>query len=414
MTNIISEKPVGTIFSNKELNIIKKILNSKKPLTYGVEINQFEKKFAKYLGAKYAVAVSSCGAALNISSKLLGLKLGDKVLCQSNAFWITIVSLLERKVKIETVDVDEKTLNVDVKDLKKKINKSIKAIYLVHHGGNPAEINKIRRISNKYKVPVVEDCAHALGSKTGKIKIGKDSLIACFSFAQHKNISTLGEGGMLVTNNKKFYNNAIGLRSSWPIGIKKKRKKKTIGINLKPESPAFMHAGDAWDYDWTKVNEFGSTYRMSTLQAAVGIIQLKKLNKLNLIRRRIAKKYSNFISNSNIFQNIKIKEGHKHSWYLYDFFLNEEKSKISRDNIVSLLLKKFKIKIKIRYWPIHLGAIMRLKGSKAGQCPVFEKIWFKKLLSLPISPSMSLIEVKRIIRALKYIDEKYSINEKIK
>ena len=121
MKKFLSEKPVGTLYSNQELNVISKILRSQKPLTYGAEIETFEKKFARYLGAKYAVAVSSCGAALNISTKLLRLKKGDTVLCQSNAFWVTIVSLLERGVKVITVDVNPNTLNIDIEDLKKRL-----------------------------------------------------------------------------------------------------------------------------------------------------------------------------------------------------------------------------------------------------------------------------------------------------
>jgi len=409
MKKFISEKPLGTLYSNEELKIINKIIRAQKPLTYGIEVGQFEKKFAKYLGAKYATAVSSCGAALNISTKLLNLKKGDEVLCQSNAFWVTIVSLLERGVKIKTVDVNANTLNIDIADLKKKINYKTKAIYLVHHGGNPAEMDKIKSITKKYKTSIVEDCAHAIGAQIGKQKIGSNSMIACFSFAQHKNISTLGEGGMIVTNDKKFYENSQGLRSNWPIGIRKKRNVKKLGKNIKPESPAFMNPGDAWDYEWLKVDEFGSTYRMSTLQAAVGIVQLNKLKKLNLMRQKIANKYSNFISNSSIFRTLEIKKNYTHSWYLYDFFLKEKNCKISRDKIINILEEKFKIKLKHRYWPIHLGAIMRMRGSKIGDCPQFEKIWFKKLLSLPISPAMSRNEVSKVIIALKFIDEKYKI-----
>ena len=103
------------------------------------------------------------------------------------------ISLLERGVKVKTVDVNPNTLNIDIKDLK-KISKKIKAIYLVHQGGNPAELDKIKSLSNKYKVPIVEDCAHALGAQIERKK-SEITLIACFSFAQHKNISTLGEGG---------------------------------------------------------------------------------------------------------------------------------------------------------------------------------------------------------------------------
>ena len=412
MNKIIVEKALGTLYDLKELNVIKKIVNSQKPLTYGKEISDFEKQFAKYIGAKFAVAVSSCGAALNIASKLLNLSKGDNVICQANAFWVTIVSLLERGVKIKTVDVEFNTLNIDPNKIEKKIDKKTKAIFIVHHGGNPANLSLINSISQKYSIPIVEDCAHVLGSEINTKKIGHNSYIACFSFAQHKNISTLGEGGMIVTNSKKFYEQSKGLRTNFPIGKKIKRKVKNLGKNFKPESPGFMHAGDAWDYDWVKVNEFGSAYRMSSLQAAVGSIQLKKLKNLNRLREKIANKYSKFISNSNIFTSIKVNPTAKHSWYLYDFFLNVENCKVSRDKIISELLDNYKIKLKLRYWPIHLGAIMRMRGGKPGQCPVFEDIWFNKLLSLPIAPSMTDKEVERILNALNIIDDKYKIFNK--
>ena len=113
LRNKITELPVGTIFNNKEILAIKRVLKSGTPLTRGKDVFEFEKKFANYIGAKYAITTSSCGGALNIATKILNLKKGDNIICQANAFWVTINALLEKKIKVIPIDVDSKDLNID-------------------------------------------------------------------------------------------------------------------------------------------------------------------------------------------------------------------------------------------------------------------------------------------------------------
>tara|TARA_B100000700_G_C15033050_1_gene851487 strand:+ start:175 stop:1404 length:1230 start_codon:yes stop_codon:yes gene_type:complete len=403
----IKEKNVGTLFDNKEFNAIKKVLKSGEPLTRGKEVELFERKFANYIGAKYAVSVSSCGAALNISTKILNLKKGDNVITQANAFWVTVVSLLEKNIKIIPVDIDPLTLNVDPKKIEEKINKKTKAIYLVHFGGNPANIQQIYKVARKYSIKVVEDCAHACGAKYNNNFVGSKSELACFSFSTHKNISTLGEGGMFVTNNKRFAELAKGLRTNFPWGIRKKRKFKKIGYAKKPKNTDFFRCGDTFDFDYLKVKEFGSTYRMSTVQAAVGIEQLKKLKKLNYKRSKIAKLFDKEINKLKLFKLLPKNKKHVHSNYIYSFFLNSNRSKISRDKILDLLDKKYSIKVLLRYWPIHLNGVMRSRGSRFGDCPNYERVWFKEQINLPVEPSMTADEVKRIVLTLRDLDKKF-------
>jgi len=400
-TRLIEEYPVGTLFGEEELDAIRRVLESGDPLTRGPDVELFEKEFAEYCNAKYAVAVSSCGAALTISSQVLNLKPGDEVICQANAFWVTYNHLLEKNVKIVCVDIDPDSLNIDSHKIEPLITKKTKAIYLVHHGGNPANLQLIKEIARKHGIVVVEDCAHAVGAEYKGQKIGGDSDIACFSFSTLKNISTLGEGGMIVTNNEAYAQSAKGFRTNFPVGIREKRNTSNLGNYSKSNSGAFMPCGDAWDFDWLRLEEMGSTYRMSTPQAAVGRIQLKKLDSLIEKRENIANRYNKIVEEVDGLRTVKILPDCKHAWQLYTYFLNRETG-INRNELVKYMEEKHNIRIIIRYFPIHLGGIMRLNecGNSLGleNC---ERVWFNEQLSLPISPQISDDEIEIISHALR-------------
>jgi len=397
---LIEEYPVGTIFDSEEVDAIRRVLESGDILSRGPDVDLFENEFASYCGAKHAVAVSSCGGALHIATKILGLGPEDEVICQANAFWATFVHLLERDVRIKCADIDPYSLNIDPKEIERLITIRTKAIYLVHHGGNPADLEPIYRVARNYGLKVVEDCAHAVGAEYKGRKIGCDSDLACFSFSTHKNISTLGEGGMVVTNNESYAEMARGLRTNFPFGEKVKRNVQSLGEYHKPQSQAFMHAGDAWDYDWLKVDEFGSSFRMSTPQAAVGRVQLKKLDKHINLRQIIAKRYIEVIDGISGLRNVAILPGSRHAWYLFSFFIRPEAG-INRDNFVNYLEAEYGIKMVLRYWPIHLGGIMRMHDHYLGECPNCERVWFKEQMSLPISPQMTDEEIDRIAEAIQ-------------
>ena len=214
-------------------------------LTRGPDVELFEKEFASYCNAKHAISVNSCGASLRIASQVLNLNSKDEIIVQDNAFWVTIVNLLERNVKIKCADIDPYSLNIDPDKIEPLITPKTKAIYVMHHGGNPADLAPIREIAERYGIVIVEDAAHAVGTEYKGKKIGSDSDIACFSFSSLKNMITLGEGGMFVTKNKDYAEMAWGLRTNYPYGERVKRKTSNLGDYPKPKSPAFMHAGDA-------------------------------------------------------------------------------------------------------------------------------------------------------------------------
>lgn len=400
-TCLIKEYPVGTLFDQEELDAVKRVLESGVPLTRGPDVDLFEKEFAEYCHAKHAIAVSSCGAALTISSQVLNLKPGDEVICQANAFWVTYNHLLEKNVRIVCVDIDPDSLNIDPYKIKPLITKNTKAIYLVHHGGNPANLELIKKIAWEHGIVVVEDCAHAVGAEYQGRKIGSDSDIACFSFSTLKNISTLGEGGMFVTNNETYVELAKGFRTNFPHGIREKKNTADLNNYSKFQSLVFMPSGDAWDYDWLELEQMGSTYRMSTPQAAVGRVQLRKLDSLIKKREDIANRYNKIVEDVDGLRTVRILPDCKHAWQLYSYFLNQETG-INRNEYVKYMKEQFNIQIIIRYFPIHLGGIMRMnKCGNANDLKNCERVWFTEQLSLPISPQVSDEEIEIIGHAIR-------------
>lgn len=402
---IIDEHPVGTLYGEEEIEAVRRVIESGDALTRGPDVELFEKEFADYCGAKYAVAISSCGAALQLSSKILNLGSNDEVICQANAFWVTYNHLLEKNVKIICADIDPLTLNIDVDKIEALITSKTKAIYIIHHGGNPADLDPLRSIVKKYNLDLVEDAAHAVGAEYKGQKIGANSDIACFSFSTLKNISTLGEGGMLVTNNKEYADLAIGFRTNYPSGLREKRDVNGLGEVYKPKSIAYKHSGDAWEYNWLRLDQMGSTYRMSTVQGAVGRVQLQKLDDLIRKRERIAQSYNDIISRFDCFEKLKVLPNCKHAWHLFSFFVKDGCS-INRDTLLKKLYENYNINIVLRFFPINLGGILRSRGCKEGGCrhcnglKHVEDVWFNKQMSLPISPQITQQEIEYIQKSL--------------
>jgi len=392
------EQAVGSYYSDSEIKIVKKILRSGETLTRGPRVEKFEKKFKNLIKCKYAVSTSSCGAALEISSAALGLKEGDDVICQSNNYWTAISHLIKKKVNIICCDINNE-LGMDINHLKQIITKRTKAIYLFHHGGSIIDVKAIRKVISK-KIVIVEDCAHALGSKINEKYVGCESDIACFSFSTQKNISTFGEGGMITTNNKIYYEKIKQLKDSGVIGRSIKRKKSIINESKITKSQYFMPLGDNLKKDLMYLENIGSNFKISAIESAVGIEQLKKLKKNNQHRNKIAKIYNYLLSKNKFCEIIKTSTNTYNAYHLYSFFLNLS---VKKKNLLISLLNKKNIFIKIRFSPINWYPSMRYKGCKVGGCKKCislknnENIWLNKLFSLPISAKLSLNDAKYVV-----------------
>lgn len=254
------------LIGNKEIKAVKDVLN-KGWLTTGLETKNFENKFKIYKKAKYALALNSCTAALHLSLKLLNLKKNDEVITSALTFSSTINSIVISGAKPVLADVEFDTQNIDPNQIEKKINKKTKAILIVHFAGRPCNMDQIMKIVKKHNLHLIEDCAHAIESKYRGKNVGTFGTFGCFSFYATKNLA-VGEGGMLISNNKKI--------------ISRVKKLSIHGMNK-----------DAWNrygkkgFNSYTIDEPGYKYNMSDLQASIGIHQLKQINKFRKKRKEI-------------------------------------------------------------------------------------------------------------------------------
>src|SRR3989344_1185125 len=241
-------------------------------LTTGPMVDQFERSVALYVGAKYAVAVANGTAALHLACLAAEVGPGDEVIVPAYSFVASANCAFYCGGKPVLVDIDEPSLCIDVKQVEKKINKRTKVIMGVDWGGRAADWQSLRQLAKKYNLLLINDAAHSFGAKYQGKKIGTQADITCFSFHPVKTITT-GEGGMVVTNNKKFYEWAMILR--------------THGIVKLPEQ-------QPWYYE---MRYLGYNYRLTDLQSALGLAQLRRANKFLAKRQRLAKRYNQKLAN---------------------------------------------------------------------------------------------------------------------
>ena len=251
----------------------------------GPKVAKFEEKFAKYVGAKYAVALNSGTAALHLAAVVSSIKEGDEVITTPLTFVSTNHIILYQRAVPVFADIDPRTYCISPRSVERMVTKKTKALICVHYGGHPCDLDKIYEIANKYKLKVIEDAAHACGSSYKGKKIGSFGL-TCFSFHAVKNLPT-GDGGMITTNEEELYQRLRKLR--W-LGIDKDTYSRT-------EEDKGRAGAYAWEYE---VPEMGFKYHMNDITAAIGIEQLKLVEEQNAFRRQLADIYTQGLHHRDI------------------------------------------------------------------------------------------------------------------
>jgi len=333
----------------------------------GPKTEEFEKKFAEYIGVKYAVGLNSATAALDLSLKLLNINHGDEVIAPTITFVSTAHVICYNLATPIFVDVD-KNLSIDIEDVKRKITPRTKAIIPVHYSGRPVDIDKLREVARD--IPIVEDCAHACGSSFNSKKCGSLGDLGAFSFHAVKNLCT-GDGGMLTTNDKAIYEHAKKLR--W------------LGIDKGTWDRTDNNKSYWWEYD---VPEIGLKCHMNDIAAVIGLVQLKKLNKMNARRKQIAEIYTKELKGI-VETPLMDSQFSKSSWHIYCI-------KCERRDALSVYLKDKGITTGVHYKPIHLYSCY----GNTPYLPNAEK-YFQQILSLPIHPGLTDKEVHKIIHEIK-------------
>ena len=363
--------------SNLEIKAVVKVLKSGW-LTMGPKTIEFESEFKKFLGTNNAISMNSATAALHLALKAINLKRNDEVIIPTTTFISTAEVVTYFDAIPVLCDVEESTHNIDVTLIEKLITSNTKAIIPVHFAGQPCDMDEIYSIAEKYNLKVIEDAAHAIPSKYKDMIIGSlpKSDITCFSFYATKTLTT-GEGGMATTNNNDY--------------AKSMKINRLHGISR-----------DAWDRYTLKgswyyeVVDNGNKYNTTDLNSAIGIVQLKKQNKLLKKRKRISKLYNEGFANNNNIILPYVKDDRDSSWHLYVIKIKK------RDDIIEKL-KELGIGCSVHFIPVHKHPYYREKYNLINEdYPVANKI-FEKSLSLPIFPDMTDQEIKYVINKVNEI-----------
>lgn len=335
-------------------------------VTMGQKTIEFEKKFAKYLGVSGAVAVQSCTAALHLGLKVIDLKPGDEVIIPAITFASTAEVVCYFNARPIIADVDPRTHLLTAEEVEKKKSKKTKAVIPVHYGGQAADVDSIREAVGK-SVYIIEDAAHSLPAYYKDRLIGSKGDIVCFSFYATKTLTT-GEGGMVVTGNKKWQERIRRLRLH---GITSDAWKRYT-------------AAGSWKYD---VFEAGYKYNTTDINAAMGLVQLQKLNAMTESRCRIAQKYNAAFSGVEEIIPYVIEKDNKSAWHLYPLRLDIRRLKISRDEVIELL-KARGIITSVHFIPLYRFSLYKKAGWTLKDFPGSEWV-FKREISLPIYPGMT-------------------------
>lgn len=361
-------------------------------LTQGPRIEQFESEMAKKLGVKYAVAVSSATAGLHLAALALKLPKGAKVITSPISFVASSNSLLYAGYVPEFVDIDRRTLNVNVDLLENQVktDSSIMALLPVHFAGLPCDMEEINRIAKEHNLKVIEDAAHALGAnyKTGE-KVGSCiySDMTVLSFHPVKSITT-GEGGMVTTNDIDLYRSLLRLRSH---GISK-LDDEFQNLLLSRTSGSI----NPWYYEMV---ELGFNYRMTEIQAVLGINQLRRLDKFIAKRRKKVQTYLRLLKGQEIIRFAQDCELNTSSHHILPVRIDFPKTGFSRNTFMKAL-RASGVGSQVHYIPIPLQPYYKSLGYDILEIPE-ALAYYEECLTLPLYPDLKYLEQKKVSKVLK-------------
>ncbi len=341
-------------------------------LGYGPLARQFEERFAEYIGVKHAIALNSCTAALHLAF-LVSDVAGGEVLTTPMTFVASNHAILLSCARPVFCDIEADTMNLDVEDAERRITPNTKAILAVHYGGHPCRMDELRALADRHGLLLIEDAAQACGATYRGQKVGSFGKIGCFSFESKKNLST-GDGGMLVTDDDALADRV--------------RKLRWMGISRDTWSRFNNgHVGRAWEYD---VEEVGFKYCMNDIAAALGLVQLDKLERGNALRRQHVGRYHEALSQIDGIEPLVLKEYGESACYSMVVRLDE------REELCDFLAARG-IESAVHFYPNHLLPVYA--PYRTEPLPVVEREWLR-ILTLPLAPHLRAEQQERVIAGL--------------
>lgn len=359
---------------DEEISAVEEVMRSGW-LGLGPKTEQFEREFATFAGSRFAVALNSGTAALHLALDALGIGKGDEVIVPSITFVSTVHAVSYVGATPVFADSEPDTMNMSVEDAERKITKRTKAIIVVHLAGHPCDMDGFRKLADEYGLQLVEDAAHACGALYKGRKVGSISELTCFSFHAVKNLTT-GEGGAITCNQEWL--------------ARTFREKRWVGIS----KDTWMRSGHEQVYAWQYfVEHVGYKYHMNDMQAAIGLVQLKKLDRLNARRREVAQTYQRELNDILDIELPAEKPYATSSWHLFQIKLRHQRV---RDTLIGYL-KERGIATGVHYYPCHLHpCYIHLRAV----VPVASEIW-TRILTLPIHPNITDHDLERVIDGVR-------------
>ncbi|HOV91301.1 MAG TPA: DegT/DnrJ/EryC1/StrS family aminotransferase [Syntrophorhabdaceae bacterium] len=348
----------------------------------GPRVGQFEKDFAEYKNKRYAIAVNSCTAALHLAMLASGVGLGDEVITTPMTFCASINAIIHSGATPVLADCDKETMNISPSKIEEKITSRTKAILVVHFAGRCCDMAPILKIAKSYDLIIVEDCAHAIEAEYNGQKSGTFGDIGCFSFYVTKNITT-GEGGMVITDNERIAS-----------------KIKTLALHGMSKDAWKRYSDEG--YKHYEVVYAGFKYNMTDMQAAIGIKQLKRVDRYWRRRKEIWEIYNKSFADLPCILPSDPEPETIHSYHLYTLLIDIDRIGRSRDWVLDAMTAE-NIGVGVHYVPVHLHPYYRkMYGWKRGDYPNAEFIG-DRTISLPISPALTDDDVQDVIDAFKKV-----------
>ncbi len=355
------------LITKEDINYLNKSISKGWISSEGPEVKRFENNFSNFIGHKYSVAVSSGTAALEIAIKSLKLKKGDEVIIPNFTIISNAMAVLKENLSIKLVDCNVKEWNMDISEIEKKITKKTKAIIATHIYNFPLRVDILKKICKKNRIILVEDAAEVIGQKLNNQLCGSYGDISIFSFYANKQITT-GEGGMITTNNKKLYEQSKSLRNL------------CFG-----KQDRFNHDGIGWNY------------RMTNLQASLGVSQLKRIRSIVSKRHKVGNEYFQKLKNNENIYIPEISRNYaKNIYWVIAFVITNKKLKINAKKLMKMLMK-YGIQTRPFFWPMHMQKIFKNKYKiNAGESYKNSEYISKYGLYLPSSLDIKSSQIKFI------------------
>lgn len=354
-------------------------------ITTGPKTHEFEKAFGEYVGSKHAIALGSCTSGLHLSLVAAGIADGDEVITSPFTFAATANVIVHQRAKPIFVDIDPRTFNIDPEKIEAAVTDKTRAILPVHYGGQPCEMDDIMSIARKYDLMVIEDAAHALGATYKGKKIGTLGHVTCFSFHATKNITT-AEGGMVTTAIEEL--------------AEKIRLLSLHGMTT-----------DAWTRyslgsSYYEIVQPGYKYNMTDIQASLGLHQLRKLDRFQEARRKLANLFNEAFAAMPEIVEPQQCAWVTHAWHLYPIRINSDFVDVNRDKFVEAL-KEENIGTSVHFIPLHTHPYYRHAfGFQLGDFPNAERI-YERVISLPLYPKMNQNDAEDVVNAVKKVVSYY-------